>query len=784
MFGVLKIAPETTGALPFARFLNRLKYEILEGTTCLQITQWTLDYGRVTPATRSHYTGEEHPVFGWAVRSDRDGGRQSACHAVVYREDDILWDSGWVETAEQFITYAGPALPEGVALGLALEIRDEAGEESAPYEDFFYNARVVWKAPWIGDSDPVQERPTYFRRDFTVKKGLADACLYVCGVGYQHVYLDGEDGLLDLEKLDPAFTDYIRQCQYVMYPDLTDMLKPGRHCLAAIVASGWRDNPGVNRLLQNNEGNVAEFMGQPCLTAMLRLTYQDGREELIVTDETWQCGHGGYQFASVFDGTVYDAREDAPEWNLPDFKGNFRPAKLMEALVATRDCHGWNTTEEPAPYDAPVPTRMEPMLIPPIRVKAAYHPVALSQPRPGLYVADFGQNIAGVVRLGLRRLSPGQRITLTHMELLDEDGTLYLPNLRGARQQDCYIAAGGGRDADFWQPAFTYHGFRYVAIEGYCPREEDLTALQLYTDLDKGSYFSCGSALLTQIHRNILMTERDNMHSILTDCPQRDERMGWMNDATVRFEETPFNFETGAMFRKIVRDIAAGQRPDGAISCTIPFVYGAYPADAVCSSYLVAAWQNYLHCGDRETIEENFEGFAAWEKCLLSHSSGYIVDYSYYGDWAGPAYACQGEDGAVSAVTPGALMSTGYSYLNACLLERFAHILGRRQAEAEYHELAEGIRAAMLEKWYCPQTAAMATGSQGCQAFALWLGLIPEADRPRAAQLMRDDLVARDYRFTTGNLCTRYLLDMLTEYGYVDDAYRLSPGRSTPPSAI
>lgn len=142
------------------------------------------------------------------------------------------------------------------------------------------------------------------------------------------MYLDGEDDLLDLEKLDPAFTDYIRQCQYVMYPDLADALKPGRHCLAAIVASGWRDNPGVNRLLNVNDGNVAEFMGQPCLTAMLRLTYQDGREELIVTDETWQCGHGGYQFASVFDGTVYDAREDAPEWNLPDFKGNFLPRKV------------------------------------------------------------------------------------------------------------------------------------------------------------------------------------------------------------------------------------------------------------------------------------------------------------------------------------------------------------------------------------------------------------------------------------------------------------------------
>ena len=193
----------------------------------------------------------------------------------------------------------------------------------------------------------------------------------------------------------------------------------------------------------------------------------------------------------------------------------------------------------------------------------------------------------------------------------------------------------------------------------------------------------------------------------------------------------------------------------------------------MCSSYLVAAWQNYLHNGDVETIRENFDGFAAWEQCLLNNSEGYIVGYSYYGDWAGPSYACEAEEKAKSAVTPGQFMSTGYSYYNCVLLERFARILGREEQAEKYRALAGEIRRAMLEKWYDPQTAQMATGSQACQAFSLWLGILPESDRARAAKHMRDDLVSREYRFTTGNLCTRYLLDMLCEYGYADEAYEL-----------
>ncbi len=685
------------------------------------------------------------PVFSWAIAADRPILSQSAFRLVLRIGDATIHDTGRVASSTPEYRYTGEPLPAGQRLTASLTLWDNEGGRSEPLTEVFYRGDIPFDSPWIAASRDEPERAVYLRRDFHCEESPCFAVLYACGLGYHQITLNGQ--ALDDALLDPAHTDYTRRLCYAVLPEAQRLLHPGENALCVVLGEGWRRNEGP---YLDAAPRKPPFFGPPQLSAKLVLTYSDGRSQIIATDGQWQWRHGPIVQNHLFNGETYDARQALPGWDLPGAEG-FEPVRLA-----------------PAPGGKP-----EPMLIPPIRVKAVYHPIALSQPKPGMYVADFGQNIAGVVRLGLHGLSPGQRITLTHMELLDEDGTLYLPNLRGARQQDCYIAAGGGRDADFWQPAFTYHGFRYVAIEGYCPREEELTALQLYTDLDKGSYFSCGSALLTQIHRNILMTERDNMHSILTDCPQRDERMGWMNDATVRFEETPFNFETGAMFRKVVRDIAAGQRPDGAISCTSPFVYGAYPADAVCSSYLVAAWQNYLHCGDRETIEENFDGFAAWEKCLLENSSGYIVDYSYYGDWAGPAYACQGEDGAVSAVTPGALMSTGYSYLNACLLERFAHILGQREKAEEYQALAEHIRSAMLEKWYCPQTAAMATGSQGCQAFALWLGLIPEPDRPRAARLMRDDLVARNYRFTTGNLCTRYLLDMLTEYGYADEAYRL-----------
>ena len=394
-----------------------------------------------------------------------------------------------------------------------------------------------------------------------------------------------------------------------------------------------------------------------------------------------------------------------------------------------------------------------------------------------LFRSDFGQNIAGVCRIRIPEgMEAGQEITIRHMEFLDEEHRLYLPQLRNAASEDTYVASGDEKQPACWQPEFTYHGFRYAEVTGY-PEEllkGDICAVSLYTDAASSGYFTCGNTLVDKIYRNAVQTEKANVHSILTDCPQRDERVGWMNDATVRFEATPYSFDVGRLFPKVVRDCMDVQDEEGSITCTAPFAFGCRPADPVCSSYLIAAWQAYLHTGNLDIIEEGYEGFCRWNRFLAKNSDNHIVNYSYYGDWAAPAYACASEEYAVSAVTPGELMSTGYHYYNTCLLMQMAAKLGMEEEVQKHRQEAEEIAAAFLEKWYDAESGKVATGSQGCQSFALWLGILPEEDRQKAADCLHQDLAEKEYRFTTGNLCTRYMMEVLTGYGYLEDAWKLA----------
>jgi alpha-L-rhamnosidase len=711
----------------------------------------TINYSRLSDEMYTHLVDGSPVMFSWGALSDDDKDVQTSRRLTLTAED-YFWDSGWTEGAEPSLRYEG-TLPEAQRVDFCLLLRDSSGRESVPYRSYLVNAGVSWRAGWIGLDDALDESCIYLRRSFTVEKPLKRACLYACGIGYQQLFLDGL--ALDDAHLNPVFTDYRAECDYVFLPELQQMLAPGEHVLGVVLAGGWRYNPGVSRFLNK----LADFSGPKQLTAMLRMTFMDGEERWILTDENWQAGRGTQTFASVFDGSSWDARKCRQGWDLPGFSG--------EGFSAARPL--------PAPGGA-----MRPMLIPPVKEHALRTPIA-AWPVDGGVVMDFGQNLAGVLRVPLPAgLKSGQRVELIHAEELTGDGLPFRDTLRGARAEDVYTASGDGRDLAVWQPEFTYHGFRYAMIrglgEGY--DAQGVRAVELHTALRETGSFRCGSALVTRIHDLCVETERGNMHGILTDCPQRDERMQWMNDATVRFEATPFNFDIGRMFPKIVRDVMQMQRADGAIGCTAPFVYGAVPADPVCSSFLLAGYEAMMHTGNLDILKEAYPAFCSWENYLLSRSEGYIVDYSYYGDWAGPAYACvpskgDGDPGAYSAVTPGVFMSTGYSYLNCVLLSTIAQWLGSPEEARAHNETAERIRDAMLSKWYDPQRAAMATGSQGCQAFSLWLGIIPDPDRQRAAKLMRDNLADSGYRITTGNLCTRYLMDMLTEYGYIEDAWKV-----------
>ncbi len=709
----------------------------------LKLTNVSVDHSRIKEDKRSRLTGP-YPVFSWGAVSDRPGSYQTACRIIV-KTDGAVWDSGFAETDKQIIRYTGAPLPEGEPADVEITIRDDKGNESEPYRTVIYNAQVKWRAGFIGLNEKNNGETVYLRREFSIAKPLRSACFYVSGLGWQKVYLNGKP--LDGAYLDPANTNYAVQCQYVTYPDFQEYLNAGENCIGVMLGSGWRHN---SVLEWNFPDDRIKDAGPDQLSAMLRLTYEDGETEWIMTDEKWQAGRGAVRTSDIFNGEEYDARESAVGWNTAGFRG-FSPAIRL-----------------PAPGG-----EMTPMLIPPITSHGTRRPIASWCVGKGRFIYDFGQNTAGVLRVKLPAgMKAGQTLKLRHAEELDDDGSLYTPPLRAAKAEDTYTASGDGRDLSVWQPLFTYHGFRYAEIAGdITPCEVE--AAELHTDLETHSHFRCGDALLTRIHENCVATERANQHSILTDCPQRDERQGWMNDATVRFEETPYNFDVGRIFPKVIRDEADEQDESGAIPDTAPFKFGGRPADPVCSSFLVAGLEAWMHTGNLEVIEKHFDDFTAWENCLLSHSDGYIVNYTYYGDWAAPAYACESEEAARSKVTPGEFMGTGYSYFNCRTLSRFAAALGRTEDEKKWSETAEKIRAAMLEKWYVKEEAKICTGSQACQTFALWLGIIPEEDEEKAAARIHNELAENGYMLTTGNLCSRYILDVLTGHGYVEDAFTL-----------
>ena len=704
----------------------------------IAITGISIDHARVRPGRQGHLTGEARPVISWAARSNRPGDTQAA-----YRISAGKWDSGWVRSAENSARLPEGTLRRGERTDIRLRIRSLQGDISPEYTDWICDARIDWDAKWIAAAEMQRDRPMYLRRSFRVPGSVRAARLYACGLGYHELSVNGAQ--VDGARLDPANVDYSKRVQYAMFPDIAALLRAGENEICAIVAPGWRDNTAIHQQ-EGVENRHYSFEGPLEFSAILEIETADGETIRIQTDESWQAGAGPVTYANIFNGETYDANVDA----------YYAPA-----------------VEVAAPGGS-----IEPMLIPPVTEHALRAPVAAWPDGDDAVILDFGQNLAGVVRVPLPgNLKKGRKLALTHTEELTEDGRLFRDTLRVARQEDIYIASGDGRDLSVWQSRFTYHGFRYARLEGVDPGfdPQSVRAVELRTDVDSRSSFTCGNALITRIHDNCVATERANIHSILTDCPQRNERLGWMNDATVRFEETPYNFDVGALFPKVVRDLIDAQSEDGAITCTAPFVWGNRPADPVCSSFLVAGYEAAMHTGNLDIVREAYPAFCAWEKCLLNHSDDYIVNYSYYGDWAGPADCCvpgNGVDpGAPSAVTPGIFMSTGYSYLNCRLLARFASWLNMPCERKKWLDTAERVKAAIMDKWYDASTGSFATGSQACLAFALWLGIAPDPERTAAR--LHAAVEEAGWRLTTGNLCSRYIMDALTENGYLETTWRL-----------
>ena len=689
---------------------------------------------------------EPRPRLSWKLRSARHGAAQSAYRitaalraADLDESDRLIWDSGRRAGNDTLlVTWDGPALQSATRYHWRVETWDEtgaaAGREQAWFETGLLH-REDWTAVWVG-RDPVglplvdpptdEERsfpdpataPLYLRHSFEVAEQPVRARLHATARGVYEPSLNGAR-VGDLE-LAPGWTEYHRRLQYQTY-DVTDQVRAGSNEIGAIVADGWWSGH-----VGFDPSRPARHYGTaPAYLAQLVLDFADGSRRVIATGEDWQEGTGPIRSADLLMGEFVDGRR------MPSF-----------GRVAVLD-------RDPGPLVA------EPDH--PIRATAEVPAVSVTG-----RIVDFGQNLTGRVRLRIRDAEPGQRIVVRHAEVLD-DGELYVANLRRAAATDTYVCAGGD---EVFEPRFTFHGFRYAEVTGY-PGEltaDDVSARVLHNDTPFTGRFECSDSMVNQLHANIVWGQRGNFVAVPTDCPQRDERLGWLADAQVFAPTASRNADVSAFFARWMKDVVDGQDADGAFRDVAPImVLDREGAPAWGDAGVIIPWLLWKTYGDRRTLERSFDAMAAWIEHIRRHNPGLLWRQrtgNSYGDWL-----------QVDAETPRDVLSTAYFAHSTRIVADVAELLGRVEAE-EYRALHDKIRSAFADA-YVKDDGSVEGGTQTGYLLALAFGLLPDELIPAAAGHLAADIEQRGDRLTTGFVGVSLLCPVLTEHGRADLAYAL-----------
>lgn len=699
------------------------------------------------------------PQFSWEIETDNERTHQQSLIIKVALspgylagDSNLLWNSGVVHSLKSSgIRYAGPALESRQRYYWTVEARCGNDETVTPHAPAFFEMGLLhvsdWQALWIGCPSSWTGRVLYFRRAFSLSKEVKSARVYISGLGYYVFHLNGKK--VGDHVLDPATSDYNKQVFYMTY-DISDLLEK-QNAFGIMVGPGW--------------------YGVPKLRMQAEILYADGTSETIATCwdpySNWLVSTGGTISSSIFDGEIYDAREEKPGWSLPEMPEEKWPRTQQWINAVVTDSPGG---------------KMVAQKIEPIKVVNTVTPRLIGEPARGVYVFDTRQNGAGWASIKVEGES-GTKIVLKFSESLNADGTVNQENLRSAAAQDIYILKGG--DLEAWEPSFTYHGFRYIQVEGfpYAPKDDSIQVKIVRSAVSSSGTFECSNHLLNRIHKMVVATEASNLHSIPTDCPQRDERMGWLNDMTVRIEQALYNFDLARFYAKWLDDVADTQHIDGTITDTAPFRWGFRPADPVSASYLIAALKSYRFYGNDNIIRDHYTGMKAWTDFLASKTDDGILNYSYWGDWSPPeAFGTPGSvgSGAVSKYTPGLLISTGYLFYCQKMTAQMAEIIGNNEDAVLYQKLSLQTATAFNRAFFNKQSGGYGSNNQACNCFALFLGVVEHQNITHVVNNLVADVKKHDYHLTTGNLCTKYLLEMLTEHGHVDVAYNIATQETYP----
>ncbi|MCS7055718.1 MAG: glycoside hydrolase family 78 protein, partial [Thermoflexales bacterium] len=707
------------------------------------------------------------PRLSWKLSAEADARnvRQSAYQIVVAAdpggERDVIWDTGKVQSGQSVhVRYAGPPLRSGQRCYWRVRVWDQddrPSEWSAPawWEMGLLDA-ADWQAQWItldwdDGQDSTQPRPApMLRRAFTLDGRVRTARLYVTSLGLYELRLNGRrvgDALLT-----PGWTSYNKRLQYQTY-DVTELLGEGANAIGAMLADGWyRGHIGFDGQRRNLYGS------RLALLAQLHVTYDDGREVIITSDADWRATTGPIRMAEIYHGETYDARLEQPGWDCPDFDDR------SWAAVRILDHRKDHLIAQVGPL---------------VRRQEALRPVRIFRSPKGECIADFGQNMVGWVRLRVRG-APGTTVTLRHAEVLDRDGNFYTENLRAARQTLEYTLKGEGEEC--YEPRFTFMGFRYVKVEGWPgePTADDLTGVVVHSDIPPIGDFNCSNPLINQLQHNIVWGQKGNFVDVPTDCPQRDERMGWTGDAQVFARTACFNRHVAAFFTKWLGDLAADQLADGNVPYVIPNVLGEHAAGSAAwgDAAVIVPWTVYLCYGDKGILEAQYESMAGWVDYMRRQAGERFVWASgfHFGDWLD----YRGSNPLLPApVTNSELIATAFFAHGADLMRRVARVLGKEDDARMYDELFAKARAAFNAEFVTPN-GRVGPGTQTAYVLALHFDLLPERLRPTAAQRLADAIRKADYHLTTGFVGTPYVCHVLSRFGYTDLAYELLNQESYP----
>ena len=712
--------------------------------------------------------GVSRPRFSWKVETVARDWRQQAYELEVTDAESgaLVWSSGRQGSAESvLVAYGGPPLRSRQRVRWRVRVWDEAGNTSEWSEESRLEIGLLepsdWEAAFISPSwyeDSTETSPSpYLRREFEVGAEVVRARLYVTAVGVYEVELNGTR--VGDEFLAPGWTSYRNRLLYQTH-DVTELVTNGKNAIGATVADGWA------RGFLGPLGTRNVYSEHLALLAQLEITLADGTVQRVVTDEQWRAGEGPIRAADLYNGETYDARLELRGWTMPGYPdGDWSPVRIME----------WDQGTLQAPKG------------PPIRRMEELRPTSITTSPSGKTIIDFGQNLVGYVRFTVKAPA-GTEIRLRHAEILHE-GELYTAPLRTARATDTYICQGG--TVETYEPRFTFHGFRYAEVEGWpgALTTEDLVAVVCYSAMERTGRFHCSDELVNQLHENIVWSMKGNFVGVPTDCPQRDERLGWTGDIQVFGPTASYLYDVTGILTSWLEDLSADQYPSGSVPWVIPdgkVFPEAHGSTAWGDAAVIVPWLLYRRYGDLSVLERQYPSMCGWIRFVREKAgddlvwnvgnAGFFQEGFQWGDWLDPA-APPNEPNR--GITDNSLVASAYFVHSTEILAEVAAILCKGGDARAYRELASAARRAFRHEFLSPSGRPVSDSPTAC-ALVLEFDLVEGEERRRAAERLAELVERNHHRIATGFVGTPLVCPALTRAGYADVAYRLFQQREHP----